>query len=96
MPPCVVPSQLLEEDIFTFVKEELKMIQRRLNSSDPEWPEGPEVGEEFQGCKEAFLKVTVHFLKKMKQEGLADLLQRGEEVPPRILDSLFFFSQEEF
>ncbi|XP_035857410.1 NLR family CARD domain-containing protein 3-like [Sander lucioperca] len=45
------PPLLLEENIGTFVKNELKKIQK-------------------------FLKITLHFLRRMKQEELADRLQR--------------------
>uniref|UniRef100_A0A3Q3F1I4 NACHT domain-containing protein n=1 Tax=Labrus bergylta TaxID=56723 RepID=A0A3Q3F1I4_9LABR len=32
--------------------------------------------EQGRSCKEAFLKITLHFLRRMKQEELADCLQR--------------------
>lgn len=82
--PCVILLQLLEENIFNFVKNELKMIQRSLSYDYPECPEIQEE-EELQGNREAFLNITVNFLKRMKQEELADRLQRGEEMPPNIL-----------
>lgn len=78
--PCVILLQLLQENIFNFVKNELKMIQRCLRYDYPECPEIPEE-EELQGNREAFLHITVNFLKRMKQEGLADRLQSGEEMP---------------
>lgn len=84
--------QLLKENIFAFVENELKMIQRHLSS---EYPEGVEE-EELQGSREALLKITVNFLRRMKQEGLADHLQGGEEIPLRTLDffSIHAFFQE--
>lgn len=78
--------QLLKENIFVFVENELKMIQRRLSY---DCPERLEEKEELQGSREAFLTITVNFLRRMKQEGLAEHLQSGEEIPLRILDFLF-------
>lgn len=65
-----------------FVKNELKTIQRCLRYNNPEFPEEEE--EELQGVREAFLKITVNFLKTMNQEGLADRLQSGEDIPPSV------------
>lgn len=78
--------QLLKENIFAFVENELNLIQRRLSS---DYPEGVEE-EELQGSREAFLKITVNFLRRMKQEGLADHLQGDEEIPLRTLDFFQF------
>ncbi|XP_062278011.1 NLR family CARD domain-containing protein 3-like [Scomber scombrus] len=75
---------LLEENIVTFVKNELKRVQRGLSPDDPEClksqSEDEEVldGEEEEqrrSSREAFLKITLHFLRRMKQEDLADCLQ---------------------
>ncbi|XP_053188190.1 NLR family CARD domain-containing protein 3-like, partial [Scomber japonicus] len=75
---------LLEENILTFVKNELKRVQRGLNSDDPECLESQSEDEEVldgedeeqrRSSREAFLKITVHFLRRMKQEELAELLQ---------------------
>ncbi|XP_060914452.1 NACHT, LRR and PYD domains-containing protein 12-like isoform X2 [Labrus mixtus] len=67
---------LLEENIATFVKNELKRVYRVLSPDYPECLESQSEDEE-QGrrCKEAFLKITLHFLRRMKQEELADCLQ---------------------
>uniref|UniRef100_G3N923 FISNA domain-containing protein n=1 Tax=Gasterosteus aculeatus TaxID=69293 RepID=G3N923_GASAC len=51
--------QLLEENILTFVKNELKKIQKVVSSDYPE----------------CFVKISVHFLRRMKQEELAERLQ---------------------
>uniref|UniRef100_A0A665V9S2 NACHT domain-containing protein n=1 Tax=Echeneis naucrates TaxID=173247 RepID=A0A665V9S2_ECHNA len=80
---------LLEENIFCFVKNELKKIKRSLSPDYPQFikNEDDEVDEkqeekrkrkeEEKGrSREAFLKITVNFLKRMKQEELADCLQR--------------------
>ncbi|XP_042260152.1 protein NLRC3-like [Thunnus maccoyii] len=75
---------LLEENIVTFVKNELKKMQRVLSSDYPECLESQrEDGEVLDGeeeeqrrsSREAFLKITLHFLRRMKQEELADRLQ---------------------
>ncbi|KAM3877139.1 protein NLRC3-like [Diretmus argenteus] len=75
---------LLEENIVTFVKNELKTFQMVLS---PDYPEGLErqrddeedVGSEKEGqrksSREALLNITLNFLRRMKQEELADSLQ---------------------
>uniref|UniRef100_G3N452 FISNA domain-containing protein n=1 Tax=Gasterosteus aculeatus TaxID=69293 RepID=G3N452_GASAC len=70
--------QLLEENILTFVKNELKRIQKFMCSDYPECleKEDEEVQDEEQRrSREAFVKISVHFLRRMKQEELADRLQ---------------------
>uniref|UniRef100_A0A8P4FY53 Protein NLRC3 n=1 Tax=Dicentrarchus labrax TaxID=13489 RepID=A0A8P4FY53_DICLA len=75
---------LLEDNIVTFVKNELKKIQKVLSSDYPECLESQKAGEEVldgedeeqrKSSREAFLKITLHFLRRMKQEELADRLQ---------------------
>ncbi|XP_022616617.1 NLR family CARD domain-containing protein 3-like [Seriola dumerili] len=75
---------LLEENMVTFVKNELKNIQRLLSPDYPECSENQRADEEVldgegeeqrKSSREAFLKITVNFLKRMKQEELADCLQ---------------------
>ncbi|CAI5669591.1 unnamed protein product [Oreochromis niloticus] len=61
---------LLEDNIITFVKNELKKIQKVLN---PDYPECLE--SQRSSSREAFVKITVDFLRRMKQEELADRLQ---------------------
>ncbi|XP_061581990.1 NACHT, LRR and PYD domains-containing protein 3-like [Cololabis saira] len=68
--------QLLEDDIVMFVKDELKKIQKVLS---PDYPESSETleedeDEEQKSIREAFMKITVNFLRGRKQEKLADLL----------------------
>uniref|UniRef100_A0A3P8TRC3 B30.2/SPRY domain-containing protein n=1 Tax=Amphiprion percula TaxID=161767 RepID=A0A3P8TRC3_AMPPE len=75
--------QLLEKNIISYAKNELKKIQKVLS---PDYPEGLESQreEEVEGedeeqrrsNRESFLKITLHFLRRMKQEDLADCLQR--------------------
>ncbi|XP_028441069.1 NLR family CARD domain-containing protein 3 [Perca flavescens] len=68
---------LLEENIVTFVKNELKKIQKVLSTDYPERLESQrkDEDEEQRNSREAFLKITLHFLRRMKQEELADRLQ---------------------
>ncbi|XP_075950953.1 NACHT, LRR and PYD domains-containing protein 3-like isoform X3 [Anarhichas minor] len=75
---------LLEENIVTFVKNELKKIQKGLSSDYPECLESQREDEEVldsedeeqrRSSREAFEKITVNFLRRMKQEELADCLQ---------------------
>ncbi|XP_071058457.1 NLR family CARD domain-containing protein 3-like [Pseudochaenichthys georgianus] len=73
---------LLEDHIVTFVKNELKKIQTVLTSDYPECLEiqrEDEVldgeDEEQRSSREAFLNISLHFLRSMKQEELADRLQ---------------------
>ncbi|XP_074539283.1 NLR family CARD domain-containing protein 3-like [Halichoeres trimaculatus] len=68
---------LLQENIISFVKSELKNIQRALSSDYPECFEGQGEDEDAEQRKsrEAFLKITLHFLRRMKQGELADCLQ---------------------
>uniref|UniRef100_A0AAQ4QV13 NACHT domain-containing protein n=1 Tax=Gasterosteus aculeatus aculeatus TaxID=481459 RepID=A0AAQ4QV13_GASAC len=67
---------LLEENILTFVKNELKKLQKVVSSDYPECLEKEEVlDEEQRRSREAFVKISVHFLRRMKQEELAERLQ---------------------
>ncbi|XP_068583626.1 NLR family CARD domain-containing protein 3-like [Cebidichthys violaceus] len=75
---------LLEDNIVTFVKNELKKIQKVVSSDYPECLESQRENEEVldgegekqrKSSREAFVKITLHFLRRMKQEGLADCLQ---------------------
>ncbi|XP_033181510.1 NACHT, LRR and PYD domains-containing protein 12-like [Mastacembelus armatus] len=72
---------LLENHIVTFVKNELKKMQKVLTSGSPESQrEDEEVlegqdEEQRRSSREAFLKITLNFLRGMKQEELAGCLQ---------------------
>ncbi|XP_027881630.1 NLR family CARD domain-containing protein 3-like isoform X2 [Xiphophorus couchianus] len=73
----------LEDNIVTFVKKELKKIQKVLSPDDPEHSEGQSDDEMFEAddeeqrrsSREAVMKITLNFLRRMKQEELADHLQ---------------------
>ncbi|KAJ4922277.1 hypothetical protein JOQ06_021621, partial [Pogonophryne albipinna] len=77
----LVDGGLLEENIITFVKNELKKIQTVLTSDYPECLESQDEevldceDEEQRSSREAFLNISLHFLRSMKQEELADRLQ---------------------
>ncbi|KAM7418218.1 hypothetical protein PAMA_017735 [Pampus argenteus] len=75
---------LLEDSIVTFVKNELKKMQKTLSPDYPECSESQREDEEVldgeekeqrRSSREAFLKITLHFLRRMKQEELAERLQ---------------------
>ncbi|XP_033182533.1 NLR family CARD domain-containing protein 3-like [Anabas testudineus] len=75
---------LLEENIVTFVKNELKKIQKVLSPDYPQCLENQREDEEVldgededqrRSSREAFVKITLNFLRRMKQEELADCLQ---------------------
>ncbi|XP_076020769.1 protein NLRC3-like [Genypterus blacodes] len=74
---------LLEENIVRFVKNELKSFQKGLSPDYPEFSktqmEDEEVlsgedEEQRRGSREALMKITENFLRRMKQEELADSL----------------------
>ncbi|XP_023193644.1 NACHT, LRR and PYD domains-containing protein 4E-like [Xiphophorus maculatus] len=75
---------LLENNIVTFVKNELKKIQKVLSPDytqcsesqrdDDGVLEGDE--EEQRSSREGLMKITLNFLRRMKQEKLAERLQK--------------------
>ncbi|XP_067456530.1 protein NLRC3-like isoform X1 [Thunnus thynnus] len=75
---------LLERNIITFVKDELKRCQKVLSPDYPECLERKkededvvhsEEEEQRRSSREAFLKITLQFLRRLKQEKMADCLQ---------------------
>uniref|UniRef100_A0A665T600 B30.2/SPRY domain-containing protein n=1 Tax=Echeneis naucrates TaxID=173247 RepID=A0A665T600_ECHNA len=58
----------------------MKKIKRSLSPDYPQFMknEDDEVDEEQRRSREAFLKITVNFLRRMKQEELADCLQSSK------------------
>ncbi|XP_059181921.1 NLR family CARD domain-containing protein 3-like [Centropristis striata] len=81
---------LLEENIVTFVKNELKKIQKVLSPDYPECLESQREDEEVlededeeqrRSNREEFLKITINFLRRMKQEELADCLKSRTCAP---------------
>ncbi|XP_028254479.1 NACHT, LRR and PYD domains-containing protein 12-like [Parambassis ranga] len=66
------------ENIVRFVKDELKKIQKLLSPDYPECSESQredEEDEEQRSSRESLVQITVHFLRRMKQEELAECLQ---------------------
>ncbi|KAM4599583.1 LOW QUALITY PROTEIN: protein NLRC3-like [Fundulus diaphanus] len=83
-PSYIILFQLLEDNIVTFVKKELKKIQKVLSPDDPDCSESQRDDEEVlegedeeqrRSSREALMKITLNFLRRMKQEELADRLQ---------------------
>uniref|UniRef100_A0A4W5PN30 Uncharacterized protein n=1 Tax=Hucho hucho TaxID=62062 RepID=A0A4W5PN30_9TELE len=78
---------LLEENIMTFVKNELKRFKRILSpevphgfesqKQDKEVVDAEDEKQESSARKEA-LKITLHVLRKMNQKELADTLEKNE------------------
>ncbi|XP_039462706.1 NLR family CARD domain-containing protein 3-like isoform X5 [Oreochromis aureus] len=79
---------LLEENIVIFVKNELKRIQKVLSSDYPECLESQRGCDEIKGedeeqrrsSSEAFVKITLNYLRRMNQEKLADRLQNRTTI----------------
>ncbi|KAK7898437.1 hypothetical protein WMY93_019290 [Mugilogobius chulae] len=68
--------KLLEEDIFTFVQKELKKLHKLLSTDYPECLEPlKDEDEEQRSSSEAVLKITLNFLRRMKQKELAERLR---------------------
>ncbi|KAL4009635.1 hypothetical protein ACER0C_003487 [Sarotherodon galilaeus] len=68
---------LLEDNIITFVKNELKKIQKVLSPDNPECLESQREDDDQRRSREAFMRITLNFLRRMKQEELADHLQKN-------------------
>ncbi|XP_065325905.1 NLR family CARD domain-containing protein 3-like [Pelmatolapia mariae] len=69
---------LLEDNIISFVKNELKKIQKVLSPGYPECLESQredEDDEQRRSSREAFVKITLDFMRRMKLDELADHLQ---------------------
>ncbi|XP_078797865.1 uncharacterized protein LOC144989377 isoform X2 [Oryzias latipes] len=78
---------LLEDDIVTFVKKELKKIQKLLSHREEE-EEREDEDEEQRSSRESLMKITVNFLRRMKQEELADGLQSSKRISLKVSDFL--------
>ncbi|XP_074531460.1 protein NLRC3-like [Halichoeres trimaculatus] len=63
----------VEENIITFVKDELKEFKKTLSSGCAANSEG--LREKGNQSRAALMKMTLNFLRSMKQEELADCLQ---------------------
>ncbi|PWA24225.1 hypothetical protein CCH79_00016222 [Gambusia affinis] len=85
---------LLEDNIVTFVKNELKKIQELLSPDAPKGSESKRDNEEIlkdeyeeqrKSSREAVMKITVNFLRMMKQEVWADCLQSSKRISTKML-----------
>ena len=84
--------QLLEENMVTLVKNELKKIHKLLSPDYPECSgsqrEDEEVvdgeDEEQRSIREALVKITVKLLRSRKQEELAERLQSSKRISLKI------------
>lgn len=74
--------------MITFVKEELKKIQKVLNPDYAECSQSQtENNQAFKGeeechkdSRESLVNIILNFLRRMKQEKLADHLQRSKRI----------------
>ncbi|XP_063323308.1 NLR family CARD domain-containing protein 3-like [Pelmatolapia mariae] len=79
---------MLEENMVTFVKDELKAIQKFLRSNYRAYLENQSVDQDVLESKDevqrsnrkAFLKITMNFLRRMNHDELADCLQNKTPV----------------
>ncbi|KAM6945680.1 protein NLRC3-like [Aplochiton taeniatus] len=78
---------LLEESGVHFLKTELKRIQRDLRPEclesqrgDEEVTDGEEEEEQRSSAREGALKITLHLLRNMKQQELADTLENSKRL----------------
>ncbi|KAM3613149.1 uncharacterized protein V6R79_021434 [Siganus canaliculatus] len=66
---------LLEENMLSFVRKELKKMHKLLSPDESQREDEEADDEEQRSSRKAFLKITLHFLRGMKHEELADCLQ---------------------
>ncbi|KAL4000621.1 hypothetical protein ACER0C_005920 [Sarotherodon galilaeus] len=74
---------MLEKNMFGFLRNELKKMRKVVLSDYPEWLECQREDEEVleaedkeqRSSRESFLNITLHFLRRMKEEKLAECLQ---------------------
>lgn len=93
---------MLEDDVVTFVKNELKKIPKFLSSDYPE-SLGREREEEVvldmeeekerRRIREAFLQISVHYLKKRNQMEVAETLQSSKRIH-NVMNILSIFGNE--
>ncbi|XP_029938450.1 NLR family CARD domain-containing protein 3-like, partial [Salarias fasciatus] len=74
--PDVSLFQMLEDNVVTFMKEELKKMKKLLSPDYPACSESEreDEDEEQRSSRESFLRITLDFLRRMKQEELAQRL----------------------
>lgn len=81
--------QMLEKNMFSFLRNELKKMRKVVLSDYPEWLECQREDEEVleaedkeqrRSSRESFLNITLHFLRRMKEEELAECLQSSKGI----------------
>ncbi|KAM3600261.1 uncharacterized protein V6R79_020241 [Siganus canaliculatus] len=72
--------KLLEENMLSFVRKELKKMHKLLSPDESQREDEEADDEEQKSSREAFVKITLHFLRRMKQEELADCLQSSKSI----------------
>uniref|UniRef100_A0A3B3DVE0 NACHT domain-containing protein n=1 Tax=Oryzias melastigma TaxID=30732 RepID=A0A3B3DVE0_ORYME len=70
----------------TFVKKELKKIQKLLSQREDE---EEDEDEEQRSSRESLMKITENFLRRMKQEELADRLQSSKRISLKVSACVF-------
>lgn len=66
--------------MITFVKKELKKIQKGLCPDYPECLASQREDEEERRSREALVTITVNFLRRLKQEELAERLYCSKSI----------------
>lgn len=78
---------MLQDDIITFVKNELKILKKFLSGESPDGSESlreddellpDKEGEMSDSDRDTFLRLTLNLLRRKKQDQLADSLQSSE------------------
>lgn len=64
----------------TFVKNELRKIQKLLSPDYQEYSVSQSEDEKQRSSEEALVQITLNFLRTVKQEELADRLQSSEKI----------------
>ncbi|XP_030643730.1 NACHT, LRR and PYD domains-containing protein 3-like [Chanos chanos] len=70
--------ETLENKIITFVKNELKRLRKLLTAEKSECFGG--LKEDDVSAREGVLKITLHFLRNMNHNDLADTLEKNEGI----------------
>lgn len=79
---------MLEEDLVTFMKVELQKFQSILSPGYSEAVDNHEKQdkgraedqEQAKACRETFLKLALHFLRRGKKDDLADCLWNSKNI----------------
>ncbi|KAM3599265.1 uncharacterized protein V6R79_002816 [Siganus canaliculatus] len=67
--------------MLSFVRKELKKMHKLLSPDESQREDEEADDEEQRSSREALVKITLHFLRRMKQEELADCLQSRNDAP---------------